>query len=96
MLSGVTPASALISMATGDGIILSPLVSLDVAGHEMTHGVTSANRGSYLQRGNPEVLMKQCPIYLGLWWNSMLFPTAATTIPDYLIGEDVWTPGKTR
>src|SRR5207342_2304 len=29
----------------GDGVSYGPLVSLDVAGHEMTHGVTSATAG---------------------------------------------------
>ncbi|GAA3497957.1 M4 family metallopeptidase [Streptomyces prasinosporus] len=29
----------------GDGVLMGPLVSLDVAGHEMTHGVTSKTAG---------------------------------------------------
>ena len=34
----------------GDGVSYGPLVSLDVAGHEMTHGVTSATAGLAYRR----------------------------------------------
>ena len=34
-----------VTYGDGDGIEFSPLVSIEVAGHEMTHGVTAATAG---------------------------------------------------
>ena len=73
----------------GDGSVLSPLVSIDVAGHEMSHGVTSRTAGLIysgesggLNEGTSDILGSMVEYYAG----------NATRPPDYLIGEDVYTP----
>jgi Zn-dependent metalloprotease len=40
------------SYGDGDGVQLSPLVTLDIGGHEMTHGVTQETAGLIYSRGD--------------------------------------------
>lgn len=75
----------------GDGSVLSPLVSLDVAGHEMTHGVTSATAN--LQYSGESGGLNEA--------TSDIFGTAVEFYannpndpPDWWIGETVYTPNK--
>jgi len=75
----------------GDGSVLSPLVSLDVAGHEMSHGVTSATAN--LQYSGESGGLNEA--------TSDIFGTAVEFYannpndpPDWWIGETVYTPNK--
>ncbi|KDA54789.1 hypothetical protein EG19_09065 [Thermoanaerobaculum aquaticum] len=75
----------------GDGSVLSPLVSLDVAGHEMSHGVTSATAN--LQYSGESGGLNES--------TSDIFGTAVEFYannpndpPDWWIGETVYTPSK--
>jgi Zn-dependent metalloprotease len=75
----------------GDGTSMSPLVSLDVAGHEMTHGVTAAT-ADLVYSGESGGINESISDIFG---TAVEFYAAARSsqVPDYLIGEDVWTPG---
>lgn len=68
----------------GDGVSYGPLVSLDVAGHEMTHGVTSATAGLAYRRESGGLNESTSDVM-----GTMVEFTAATTGDpgDYLIGE---------
>ncbi len=75
----------------GDGSVLSPPASLDVAGHEMSHGVTSATAN--LQYSGESGGLNES--------NSDIFGTAVEFYannpndpPDWWIGETVYTPNK--
>lgn len=68
----------------GDGVSYGPLVSLDVAGHEMTHGVTSATAGLAYRRESGGLNESTSDVM-----GTMVEFTANTTGDpgDYLIGE---------
>ena len=68
----------------GDGVSYGPLVSLDVAGHEMTHGVTSATAGLAYRRESGGLNESTSDVM-----GTMVEFTAGTTGDpgDYLIGE---------
>jgi Zn-dependent metalloprotease len=68
----------------GDGVSYAPLVSLDVAGHEMTHGVTSATAGLAYRRESGGLNESTSDVM-----GTMVEFTANTTGDpgDYLIGE---------
>ena len=68
----------------GDGVSYGPLVSLDVAGHEMTHGVTSATAGLAYRRESGGLNESTSDVM-----GTMVEFTAATSGDpgDYLIGE---------
>ena len=75
----------------GDGVLFSPLTSLDVAGHEMTNGVTSAtadliysNQSGGLNESMSDIFGTTVEYYAAV--------NGATKTPNYLIGEDVFTP----
>lgn len=76
----------------GDGKILSPLVALDVAGHEMTHGVTSATAGLIYNRESGGLNEAMSDIF-GTAVEFYAAAHGAAKTPNYWIGEDVWTPG---
>ena len=76
----------------GDGTVFSPLVSLDVAGHEMTHGVTSStadliydNQSGGLNESMSDIFGTMVEFYAAA--------QGAAKTPNYQIGEDVYTPG---
>jgi Zn-dependent metalloprotease len=79
-----------ITYGDGDGVTASPLVSIDIVAHELTHGVTAAT-ANLIYTGESGGLNESI---------SDIFATAAEfyaagisdTIPDYWEGEDVWTP----
>jgi Zn-dependent metalloprotease len=73
----------------GDGSLLEPLVSLDVAGHEMSHGVTSRTAG-LIYSGESGGLNEATSDIFG----SMVefFVNSGVRPADYLIGEDIYTP----
>lgn len=76
----------------GDGNVLSPLVSLDVAGHEMTHGVTAAT-ANLTYSGESGGLNESISDIFG---TAVEFFAAqfSSKKPNYWIGEDVYTPKK--
>jgi Zn-dependent metalloprotease len=75
----------------GDGISFSPLVSLDVAGHEMTHGVTSAVSGLIYTKQSGGLNEALSDIF-GTMVEFYASTHGATKTPNYWIGEDVYTP----
>jgi len=74
----------------GDGTQMGPLVSLDVAGHEMTHGVTSKTAG-LVYSGEPGALNEATSDIFG---TLVEFHAANAEDPgDYLIGENIVRDG---
>ena len=72
----------------GDGSTFLPLVALDIAGHEMSHGVTSrsanltySGESGGLNEGTSDIFGAMVEYYAG-------------TSPNYLIGEQTYTPAK--
>lgn len=76
----------------GDGVILSPLTALDVVGHEMTHGVTSST-AALIYRGESGGLNEGMSDIFGTMLEFYASTHGASKTPNYLIGEDVYTPG---
>jgi Zn-dependent metalloprotease len=80
-------------MTYGDGnnVQSGPLVSLDVAGHEMSHGVTSRTAG-LIYSGESGGLNEATSDIFG----SMVefYANTASDPGDYFIGEEIWTPSK--
>jgi len=75
----------------GDGVQFNPLVSLDVAGHEMTHGVTARTAG-LTYSGESGGLNESTSDVFG----TMVEFTAksAQDVPDYDIGEEIVPAGQ--
>ncbi len=74
----------------GDGSQLKPLVALDVAGHEMTHGVTSRTAG-LIYSGESGGLNEATSDIFG----SMVefYAANSSDVGDYLIGEKIMVGG---
>ncbi|HEY0604191.1 MAG TPA: M4 family metallopeptidase, partial [Herpetosiphonaceae bacterium] len=80
----------------GDGVVFSPLVALDVAGHEITHGLTTMtadliyeSESGALNESFSDIFGTAVEFYSG---------GAGGRTPDYFIGEDIFlrpdvTPG---
>ena len=74
----------------GDGSTFTPLTAIDVAGHEMTHGVTSRTAG-LVYSGESGGLNEATSDIFG---SMVEFYAASSADPgDYLIGEKIYTPG---
>ena len=72
----------------GDGATYLPLVALDVAGHEMTHGVTSTSAG-LVYSGQSGGLNESMSDIMG---TMVEFRGAkGSNLPNYLIGERIYT-----
>jgi Zn-dependent metalloprotease len=74
----------------GDGVVFSPLVALDVAGHEITHGLTQftanliyANESGALNESFSDIFGTAVEFYTG---------SIGARTPDYFIGEDIYLP----
>ena len=76
----------------GDGTTFTLLTSLDVAGHEMTHGVTSAT-ANLIYDNQSGGLNEAISDIFGTMVEYFAAAQGATKTPNYLIGEDVYTPG---
>ncbi|MER6155549.1 M4 family metallopeptidase [Streptomyces sp. NPDC001868] len=77
----------------GDGNLLGPLVSLDVTGHEMSHGVTSAT-ADLTYSGEPGGLNEATSDIFG---TLVEFHAANASDPgDWLVGEKIVRPGLGR
>lgn len=79
------------SYGDGDGTTFSPLTTLDVAGHEMTHGVTEytanltyANESGALNEATSDIFGAMVELRTD---------GGAVTTNTWLIGEDCYTPG---
>ena len=71
----------------GDSVNLSPLVALDIAGHEMSHGVTSHTAG-LVYSGESGGLNEATSDILGTMVE--FYANNPQDTPDYLIGEEVF------
>ncbi|MBS1812930.1 MAG: M4 family metallopeptidase [Acidobacteria bacterium] len=76
-----------LSYGDGDGSMFNPLISLDIVGHEFTHGVTERTAGLIYSKESGALNESF----------SDIFGTAvefyAKSNANYLIGEDCYTPG---
>ncbi len=75
----------------GDGSVFSPLTSLDVAGHEMSHGVTAAT-SALVYSGESGGLNESFSDIMACGVEFWAAANGASTVPDYWIGEDIYTP----
>jgi Zn-dependent metalloprotease len=76
----------------GDNYYSTALTSLDVAGHEMTHGLTSVTAG-LVYAFQPGGLNESMSDIFGTSVEFYAQEMGAQTVGDYYIGEDIWTPG---
>lgn len=79
----------------GDGVTYGPLVNLDVAGHEMTHGVTSRT-AKLVYSGESGGLNESTSDIFGTMVEFAV--NSPSDVPDYLIGEEIYisNPGNTK
>lgn len=77
----------------GDGVNASALVSLDVAAHEMTHGVTAAT-AALVYSNESGGLNESMSDIMGTAVEFYAVANGVTTPAEYWIGEDIWTPTK--
>jgi Zn-dependent metalloprotease len=71
----------------GDGTTYLPLVELDVAGHEMTHGVTSRS-ANLTYRAESGGLNEATSDIMGTMVE--FYAANASDVPDYVIGEEIF------
>ncbi len=71
----------------GDGTTYLPLVELDVAGHEMTHGVTSRS-ANLVYRAESGGLNEATSDIMGTMVE--FYAANASDVPDYVIGEEIF------
>ena len=79
----------------GDGVTYGPLVNLDVAGHEMTHGVTSRT-AKLVYSGESGGINESTSDIFGTMVEFAV--NSPSDVPDYLIGEELYisNPGNTK
>jgi len=75
------------SYGDGDGVTYGPLVDLDVAGHEMSHGVT-ARTANLTYSGESGGLNEANSDMMGTMVE--FFANNAYDTPDYMIGEEIY------
>jgi Zn-dependent metalloprotease len=73
----------------GDGTTFSPLTALDVAGHEMTHGVTSRTAGLVYSGESGGLNESTSDIFGSL---VEYYAASASDPGDFLIGEKIYKP----
>ena len=71
----------------GDGVVIGPLVTLDIAGHEMSHGVTSRT-ANLVYSGESGGLNEATSDIFGTMVEFRANSSLDT--PDYLIGEELF------
>ncbi|MBS1811870.1 MAG: M4 family metallopeptidase [Acidobacteria bacterium] len=76
-----------ITFGDGNGTSFSPLVSLDVVAHEITHGVTEKTAGLIYSKESGALNESFSDIF------GTMVEYYSGINPDYLIGEDCYTPG---
>ena len=72
----------------GDGTTFTPLTSVDVAGHEITHGLTEKTAGLVYQKESGALNEAMSDIF------GTMVEYSSAVGGDYLIGEDIYTPAK--
>jgi len=77
------------SYGDGDGSTLTPLVTLDIGGHEMTHGVTQETAGLVYSRGDTGGLNESMSDIFGTLVEYS--GSTAGSPANYLIGERIYT-----
>jgi zinc metalloprotease ZmpA len=77
----------------GDGVTYLPLTSLDVAGHEMTHGVTSRS-ANLTYSGESGGLNEATSDIMGTMVE--FYANNANSAPNYLIGERIYKASYTQ
>ncbi len=77
-----------LTFGDGDGVTLSPLVALDVVGHEWTHGVVEYTAGLIYQGQSGAINESVADIF-----GTMIEFYTLGAAGDWLIGEDCYTPG---
>lgn len=77
----------------GDGTNLTPLVSLDVTAHEMSHGVTSATSALTYDKQSG-ALNESFSDMMGTALEYYAVSKGAQTAAEFWIGEDIYTPSK--
>lgn len=75
----------------GDGSVLSPLVCIDVAAHEMSHGLCAAT-AKLVYSGQSGALNESNSDIFGTCVE--FYANSAKDTPDWLIGETIYTPAK--
>ena len=75
------------SYGDGDGVTYGPLVDIDVAGHEMSHGVTSRS-AKLVYSGESGGLNEATSDIFGTMVE--FYANNAIDTPDYLIGEEIY------
>ncbi len=71
----------------GDGVTLGPLVSMDITGHEMSHGVTSRT-ANLVYSGESGGLNEATSDIMGTMVE--FYANNASDTPDYMIGEEIF------
>ena len=79
----------LMTYGDGDGVTFSPLVSLDVVGHEITHGLTQKTAGLIYFKESGAANES----FSDIFGTAVEFHADDAGTDDYLIGEDIYTPG---
>jgi Zn-dependent metalloprotease len=81
---------SLMTYGDGDGTTFTPLVSVDVVGHEITHGLTDftadliySNESGAANESFSDIFGSMVEYYVG---------SVGGRSPDYQIGEDIYTP----
>jgi zinc metalloprotease ZmpA len=77
----------------GDGVNLKPLVSLDIIGHEISHGVTAATAG-LIYDGETGGLNEATSDIMGAMVAHYVNNPVQT--PSYMVGEHVFLPGSSQ
>ena len=73
----------------GDGVRFSPLVSIDIGGHEMTHGVTQFT-AALIYQGESGALNESWSDVIG---EMLERHVKGASINNWLVGEETFTPG---
>ncbi|HEX4948501.1 MAG TPA: M4 family metallopeptidase [Blastocatellia bacterium] len=81
-----SPKSNKLSYGDGSGSMFNPLVSLDIVAHEFTHGVTERTAGLIYSKESGALNESFSDIF------GVAVEYYANLNPDYLIGEDCYTP----
>jgi thermolysin len=82
-----------VSYGDGDGVLLAPLVALDVVGHEITHGVTEKTAG-LLFKGESGAINES---FSDIFGTAIEFyaRNGGAKPANYWIGEDIFLPADT-
>jgi Zn-dependent metalloprotease len=78
-----------VTYGDGDGELASPLVAIDIVAHELTHGVTSATAALIYSGESGGLNESMSDIFAT---SAEFYADNASDVPDYWLGEQVWTP----